>query len=252
MNVGGRNRRGALLSMSALIVVRIASATGAAAEPPSIEAAVERSVAPFSVGPKGLPALGKVEGGPMLDTVNGPPAATHSPGLGPFARLARGRMSLRGSSSPAPQRKTPRRRSKRRLLGPFPTRSASPVPAAQPTAIAAAATRMHRRAPSANPLGDGDWRAARAAIGAFYAARGFEPVWVGASGLTRAGRAVFAQLQRAGDDGLTSRASLCRSRSRPTSAGRARAMPRWRSPSLESPTPNRPAVPGSRLRASRA
>ena len=171
MNVGGRNRRGALLSMSALIVVRIASATGAAAEPPSIEAAVERSVAPFSVGPKGLPALGKVEGGPMLDTVNGPPAATHSPGLGPFARLAGADVAswiivagpAEEDAAPAVEAKPPR---------PFPTRSASPVPAAQPTAIAAAATRMIVGS-SANPLGDGDWRAARAAIGAFYAARGF-------------------------------------------------------------------------------
>ena len=53
-----------------------------------------------------------------------------------------------------------------------------------------------------DPLGAGDWRAARAAIEAFYAARHYAPAWVGAEGLTPAGRAVVAQLARAADDGL--------------------------------------------------
>ena len=46
------------------------------------------------------------------------------------------------------------------------------------TALAAALSASSRRADRRNPLGDGDWRAARAAIGAFYAGARFAPVWV--------------------------------------------------------------------------
>src|SRR5271165_5823976 len=58
------------------------------------------------------------------------------------------------------------------------------------------------RANQPNPLGAGDWRAARAAIAAFYAARDYAPVWVSEDGLTVAGRAALSQLELAGDDGL--------------------------------------------------
>ena len=53
-----------------------------------------------------------------------------------------------------------------------------------------------------NPLGSGDWRAARGAIAAFYAARAYAPIWVSEDGLTQAGRAALSQLERARDDGL--------------------------------------------------
>jgi L,D-transpeptidase YcbB len=53
-----------------------------------------------------------------------------------------------------------------------------------------------------NPLGSGDWRAARGAIAAFYASRAYAPVWVNESGLTEGGRAALTQLERARDDGL--------------------------------------------------
>jgi murein L,D-transpeptidase YcbB/YkuD len=53
-----------------------------------------------------------------------------------------------------------------------------------------------------NPLGSGDWRAARTAIAAFYAERFYAPVWVSEDGLTDVGRAALKQLKRAGDDGL--------------------------------------------------
>ncbi len=85
---------------------------------------------------------------------------------------------------------------------PPPTRTASPAPAPVPTAVAAAAARLIL-SNFPDPIGDGDWRAARAAIGAFYAARGFEPVWVDRNGLTKAGHAVLAQLGHAADDGLS-------------------------------------------------
>ncbi len=56
----------------------------------------------------------------------------------------------------------------------------SPPPDPVPTAIASALTRLIVRDDGVNPLGVGDWRTAKAAIGAFYADRGFRPVWVDA------------------------------------------------------------------------
>ncbi len=95
---------------------------------------------------------------------------------------------------------------------PAPRENSSPplvpeTPAAPPlspvqTALEAATERLLAAADRPNPLGAGDWRAARAAIAFFYAGREYEPVWVGADGLTQAGRAVLAQLERARDDGL--------------------------------------------------
>jgi murein L,D-transpeptidase YcbB/YkuD len=74
----------------------------------------------------------------------------------------------------------------------------SPVQSALQAAMGRLVARDDRR----NPLGSGDWRAARGAIAAFYAGRAYAPVWVGQSGLTEAGRAALAQLERARDDGL--------------------------------------------------
>ena len=70
-------------------------------------------------------------------------------------------------------------------------------------ALEAATERLVAAADQPNPLGAGDWRAARAAIAFFYAGRDYRPVWVGADGLTQAGRAALAQLERASDDGLS-------------------------------------------------
>jgi murein L,D-transpeptidase YcbB/YkuD len=79
----------------------------------------------------------------------------------------------------------------------------SAAPDAMPTAIASALDRLIVRDEPVNPLGAGDWRTAKAAIGAFYADRDFRPIWVDADGLTAAGRAALAQLRRAPEDGLT-------------------------------------------------
>jgi L,D-transpeptidase YcbB len=81
-----------------------------------------------------------------------------------------------------------------------PTASASLSPVQ--TALQAALWRLVARDEHHNPLGSGDWRAARGAIAAFYAARNYTPVWVSESGLTDVGRAALAQLERARDDGL--------------------------------------------------
>ena len=81
-------------------------------------------------------------------------------------------------------------------------------PAAGPTlspmqsALRAALEGLVTRADRANPLGSGDWRAARGAIAAFYAARFYAPIWVGEDGLTEAGRSALSQLERAREDGL--------------------------------------------------
>ena len=76
--------------------------------------------------------------------------------------------------------------------------SLSPVQSALQASLERLVTRDDKR----RPLGSGDWRAARAAIAAFYAGRFYAPVWVGENGLTDTGRAALAQLERARDDGL--------------------------------------------------
>jgi murein L,D-transpeptidase YcbB/YkuD len=76
--------------------------------------------------------------------------------------------------------------------------SLSPIQSALQAAMGRLVARDDRR----NPLGSGDWRAARGAIAAFYASRAYAPVWVGENGLTEAGRAALTQLKRARDDGL--------------------------------------------------
>jgi L,D-transpeptidase YcbB len=70
------------------------------------------------------------------------------------------------------------------------------------SALKAALDRLAAAPDRPDPLGAGDWRAARAAIAAFYGSRHYDPIWTGSEGLTLAGRAVVAQAARAGDDGL--------------------------------------------------
>jgi murein L,D-transpeptidase YcbB/YkuD len=70
------------------------------------------------------------------------------------------------------------------------------------SALQAAMGRLVARDDKRNPLGLGDWRAARAAIAAFYAKRADTPIWVSENGLSDVGRAALAQLKRARDDGL--------------------------------------------------
>ena len=204
MNVGGRNWRGAILAIFALFATRAASATAAAAEAPSIETTPDRLVAPFAAAPGTAPSpFGEVAGGPLLETVARPQTAPQPPNLGPFALLApeTGPWNFDvGAAGPQPPDAPDAIEEKPRE--PVPSRTAGPAPAPVPTAIAASADRLIL-GNSANPLGAGDWRAARAAIGAFYADRGFEPVWVDGNGLTNAGRLALAQLTRAAEDGLS-------------------------------------------------
>ena len=80
--------------------------------------------------------------------------------------------------------------------------TAGPTLSPMQSALQAAMERLVTRADRVNPLGSGDWRAARWAIAAFYAARFYTPLWVGEDGLTEAGRSALSQLERAHEDGL--------------------------------------------------
>ncbi len=75
---------------------------------------------------------------------------------------------------------------------------ASPLQAA----IEAALTAFVSQDVKTNPIGAGDWRAAREAIQAFYAAHDFAPIWVGPKGLTPAGVSALSRLGRSEEDGL--------------------------------------------------
>jgi murein L,D-transpeptidase YcbB/YkuD len=71
-----------------------------------------------------------------------------------------------------------------------------------PAAVEAALAALEAEAVKTSPVGAGDWRAARDAIRAFYAARDFAPVWVAENGLTPAADSALARLARADEDGL--------------------------------------------------
>ncbi|MBV8441580.1 MAG: L,D-transpeptidase family protein [Hyphomicrobiales bacterium] len=158
------------------------------------------------LAPETLPSLGDVAASPLLAMFNAP----HGTALETFEPAAQFRLApsdaeaglspiLAVTSAASDTAASPGAEPAHRV--PAPGRSEGAPPDPVPTAIAAALARLIAR-DGLNPLGDGDWRAARAAIGAFYADRLFAPVWVDGTGLTAAGRAALAQLERAADDGL--------------------------------------------------
>ena len=90
-----------------------------------------------------------------------------------------------------------------------PNPAAPPQDAAAPAvdpqtaaAVSAALDALVAADVKASPVGAGDWRAARLAIRAFYAARGFAPVWFDGRGLNPRGQAALARLERADEDAL--------------------------------------------------
>ena len=92
---------------------------------------------------------------------------------------------------------------------PAPTPTETPQGAAAPAvdpqtaaAMSAALDALVAADLKTSPIGAGDWRAARLAIRAFYAARGFAPVWLDGHDFNPHGRAVLARLGRADDDAL--------------------------------------------------
>ncbi|MGD1038266.1 MAG: L,D-transpeptidase family protein [Roseiarcus sp.] len=83
-------------------------------------------------------------------------------------------------------------------------RDAPPVVMASklPAAVEAALAALVAEDVKTSPIGAGDWRAAREAIRAFYAARDFAPVWVAEQDLTPAANSALARLAQADADGL--------------------------------------------------
>jgi murein L,D-transpeptidase YcbB/YkuD len=160
------------------------------------------------LAPETLPSFGDVAASPLLAVFNAPylaaveafdPAAQirltpadAEAGTTPALALTSTASGAPSASSTVAETPPP---------PPIPGRSGGAPPGPVPTAIAAALARLIAH-DGRNPLGDGDWRGARAAIGAFYADRQFAPLWVDENGLTIAGRAVLTQLERAADDGL--------------------------------------------------
>ncbi|HEX9167714.1 MAG TPA: L,D-transpeptidase family protein [Roseiarcus sp.] len=112
------------------------------------------------------------------------------------------------AAAPAPAPSAPPGQQENAAPPLVPETPAAPPLSPMQAALQAATERLVAAADQPNPLGGGDWRAARAAIAFFYAARHYEPVWVGVDGLTQAGRAALTQLKRAKDDGLTLPASV--------------------------------------------
>ncbi len=144
---------------------------------------------------------------PLLAMFNAPPAARESAlaadlfaeptlGLPSPAQVAPG-----GAPAPpaaAPSQKPAAQDNPAPVYDPTAGPPLSPMQSALQAALQRLVAHEHRR----NPLGSGDWRAARRSIAAFYASRFYEPVWVGEEGLTEAGRSALRRLERAPEDGL--------------------------------------------------
>ncbi|RBP06298.1 murein L,D-transpeptidase YcbB/YkuD [Roseiarcus fermentans] len=189
MSLGVRKRRPApFQSAVAWAALAVASGWALAAEAQGLR-------------PPDPPPFSALTPNALIETVFAPrTAAVSVPGqavdLGPFQVLADADAAAATPSPPEAASLAPP------SVEPSAIPSAAAPPDPVPTALAAALAQLIVRDDGANPLGSGDWRAARAAIGAFYADRGFQPVWVDADGLTPAGRAVAAQVARAPEDGL--------------------------------------------------
>jgi len=134
------------------------------------------------------------------DISDRPPVITQQAAPGPTAPQAPAASAARDPAGieEAPSPDSPR--SSAPATG-APGLTADP-PGVSRTDIEAAVAAMIGREVKARPIGAGDWAAARQAIGAFYAARDFAPLWIGADGLSLAARAAIVQLSAAADDGL--------------------------------------------------
>ena len=128
-----------------------------------------------------------------LAWLGGPAAATAATNAEPASAPA---------AATAPADATP-------AAAPAPTPAATPQEAVAPAvdpqtaaAISAALDALVAADVKASPIGAGDWRAARLAIRAFYAARGFAPAWLDGHDLNPHGQAALARLGRADEDGL--------------------------------------------------
>jgi len=133
------------------------------------------------------------ETAPEVEKANAAPAAT--------AREAA--PAVPAAETPAPAAATPT------PAAAAPTSAAAPQDAAAPAvdpaiaaAISAALDALVAAEVKPSPIGAGDWRAARIAIRAFYAARSFAPVWLDGRAVNLHGQAALVRLQRADEDAL--------------------------------------------------
>ena len=223
-------------AVAAVLAASLASADGL----PTAWRAPAGGGAPIPlVAPEAPPSFGDIEASPLLSMFNAARAGGDGgSGLSLFAAFKTGFVpaaeisASTGAAGPAAN-ETATDGAALSAAPSSPDGSPPPVPepAAPPLspmqgALQAATERLVAESDQPNPLGAGDWRAARTAIAFFYAARDYEPVWVGADGLTQAGRAALAQLKRARDDGLNLAASAAaardRRRPRPRRARRSR------------------------------
>ena len=124
----------------------------------------------------------------------------------PAALAPRPGRAPASSGGPA-ARVPPTRAAPLAALAPPPVELASPERSATTSpdlggAVDVASAALMIETANVNPLGSGDWRAARAAIRVFYAERAFAPVWTDEKGLTPAGLALLRRLLRAPEDGV--------------------------------------------------
>jgi murein L,D-transpeptidase YcbB/YkuD len=128
---------------------------------------------------------------------------------GPAAAEATAAAPNAETASAPPAATVPAETSPAAAPAPAPAPAATPEGAAAPAvdpqmaaAVSAALDALVAADVKASPAGAGDWRAARMAMRAFYAARGFAPVWLDGHGLNPQGQAALRRLERADADAL--------------------------------------------------
>jgi L,D-transpeptidase YcbB len=200
----GRGRWRSLLLGAATIA--LAANLAWAAAPPAIGPAPADGSPRTILSPETPPSFGDLDAASPLLAVFNVPNAGRDPALEAglfeeptfdFASAARIAPGDGATPQPAPE-PIPRDNSPPVVYDP----TAGPLLSPIQVALRAAMERLVTRGDRMNPLGSGDWRAARAAIAGFYGGRFYTPVWVGEDGLTEAGRSALSQLERARDDGL--------------------------------------------------
>ena len=224
MRTHGRGKRRSLLVARALGAGAAAFFAASLAWAGAPEARPDRGGAISLLSPEAPASFGKIgDVSPVVaafNAVRAPQDDVALPNVVGEPRFDVSAVAAAASSDEADPAKVPLAYESGFAPTPAPSPPASPAPADNPpppvpepvpapslspsqTALQAATERLVAAPDQPNPLGAGDWRAARAAIAFFYAARDYAPVWVGADGLTEAGRAALSQLKRAKDDGLT-------------------------------------------------
>jgi L,D-transpeptidase YcbB len=194
---GCRESRSFLLPGVAAAAALAASLVLADAQPAPGPSRADLGAGVPILSPEAPLSFGDLAGASPLLAVFTAARAARDPALDP-GWLAEPKFDLASSAAPASEAPALQDNSLPAVYDPTIGPPLSPMQ----SALQAAMGRLIARDDHRNPLGSGDWRAARMGIAAFYAARNYEPVWVSDDGLTQAGRAALSQLERAGDDGL--------------------------------------------------